>query len=137
MHKAKACIILCMDFRFQETIQKWIADQGLLGHADEIIVAGAARDIVKPIEPIHKESLLRQIELSVKLHDPDQIIVIDHQDCGGYAQDGTIPNGLSEDEDKKMHKEHLETFKGILSEKLPSKQIKSYYATLQGKVVEI
>jgi carbonic anhydrase len=137
MHKAKACIILCIDFRFQVETQHWLEIHGYLGESDEIVVAGASRDLVVPLEPFHKESLLRQIELSVKLHDPEEIVIIDHQDCGGYAQDGTIPAGLSLDDDKMKHIEYAEKVKQILHEKFPNKNIKTFYVKLDGGIDEI
>ena len=137
MHKAKACVISCMDFRFQDKIQNWIKIKGLLGECDQIILAGASRDLVKPLEPYHKTSLLRQIELSIKLHNPDDIIIIDHQDCGGYAQDGTIISGLDLEEDEKQHKIFAKQTYDILSAKYPDKNIEIYYTTFEGKFLKI
>jgi carbonic anhydrase len=137
MHKAKACILLCIDFRFQSEVQEWIKKNGYLGHSDEIVVAGASRDLVKPLEKFHQDALLRQIELSVKLHDPEEIIVIDHQDCGGYAQDGTIPANLTKDVDKQNHQIYSTAVKKLLSTKFPNKIIKTYYAPLTGEIEEI
>mgnify|MGYP003729592339 CR=1 FL=1 len=137
MHKAKACVLICMDFRFQKQIQKWLEKSGYLGVCDEIIVAGASRDLVKPIETFHKDALLRQIELSVKLHDPDEILIIDHQDCGGYAQDKTIPSGLSEEKDRREHIKFAIQAKNLLSSKFPEKIIKNYYAKLDGSIEKL
>lgn len=126
-----------MDFRFQSGIQKWLKSEGYLGSSDEIIIAGASRDLVFPLEPFHKESLLRQIELSVKLHDPDEIIIIDHQDCGGYAQDDTIPSGLTEKEDKLMHSGFAKIAKRLLEEKFRGKKITTLYAPMEGDIVSL
>lgn len=134
MHKAKACILFCIDFRFQKQTRDWLEEHGYLGHSDEIVVAGASRDLVKPLEDFHKSALMRQIELSVKLHDPDEIVIIDHQDCGGYAQDGTIPLELSATEDKKAHAHYADEVKKFLETKFKGKVIKNYYAKLNGSI---
>lgn len=128
---------MCMDFRFQKNIQHWLEEEGYLGASDEVIVAGASRDLVKPLEEFHKDALLRQIELSVKLHDPDEIVVIDHQDCGGYAQDGTIESGLELEEDRKQHIEYANQAKVVLEEKFPGKKIRMMYATMEGEINEL
>ncbi len=128
---------MCMDFRFQSGVQDWLKSQGYLGSCDEVIVAGASRDLVKPIEPGHKEYLIRQIDLSVKLHDPDEIVIIDHQDCGGYAQDETIKSGLEDQEDRDAHKSYAAEAKAILQAKYPDKEIKTFYAKLEGGIEEI
>lgn len=137
MHKAKACVLMCMDFRFQKATQQWLEEQGYLGNCDEVVVAGASRDLVAPIEEFHKDALLRQIELSVNLHDPDEIVVIDHQDCGGYAQDNTIPSGLDKEEDKAKSKVFADKAKKVLEEKFLGKKIVTVYATLKGEVEEL
>jgi hypothetical protein len=134
MHKAKNLLIACIDFRFQETVVSWIHKQGFLGNTDFIFVAGASRDLVKPIEEAHKNSLLRQIDLSVKLHDPDTIVIIDHQDCGGYAQDKTIEAQLPLEEDQKKHAQFGVRAVALLKQRFPSKKIISLYADLTGKV---
>lgn len=137
MHKAKACVITCMDFRFQDKIQGFIKEQGWLGECDEIILAGASRDIVKPLETFHKDSIMRQIALSVKLHNPDEIIIIDHQDCGGYAQDQTIPGGLETEKDQAEHKIYAEQTLDLLTKVYPDKKISIYFATFSGDFVKL
>ncbi|MBN1915842.1 hypothetical protein JW796_02485 [Candidatus Dojkabacteria bacterium] len=137
MHKAKALVVSCIDFRFQLYVQEWLKEKGYLGHCDEIVLAGSSRDMVKPLEEFHRDSLARQIDLSVKLHDPDEIIIIDHQDCGGYAQDGTIPGELPEGEDKEKHVQYAGEIKEILEKKYPGKNIKNYYLSLKGEMQEI
>ena len=137
MHKAKAVVITCMDFRFHDKIQDFLKRKGYLGHYDEIVVAGASRDFVKPVYPEDGKYVWKQLGLSLKLHDPDEIIVIDHQDCGGYAQDGTIPSGLSEAVDKNKHKDFLKLFFNKLKATFPQKKVTTYYATIKGLVKEI
>lgn len=137
MHKAKACVLLCIDFRFQKQIQQWLHDNGYTGHCDEIVVAGASRDLIKPLEDFHKDALLRQIELSVSLHDPDEILIIHHQDCGGFALDDTIPAGLSDEDDHKEHSKHAKKARSILARLFPKKTIKTLYARLNGSIIEL
>lgn len=137
MHKAKACVISCIDFRFQETLEKFIQRENLGGEFDLISVAGSARDLVKPIEMMHQENLFRQVDISMRLHQPEKIIVIDHQDCGGWAQDGTIPGGLTMDKDRDNHKKFSEELKNLLMAKYPDKEIKNYYFTLDGQILEL
>lgn len=137
MHKAKACVVTCMDFRFQDKIQSYLEEKGLLGNCDEIIIAGASRDFVTPVEEDDGRYVWKQLGLSVKLHDPDQIIIIDHQDCGGYAQDGTIAGGQEKENDKNEHEKYLGTLKNKLEEKYPGKEIIMLYAPMEGDIEEI
>lgn len=137
MHKAKAVALICIDYRFQKTVQNWLEENNYLGLTDEIIVAGSTRDIVKPIEHFHFDALIRQLKISVQLHNPDEILLIDHQDCGGYAQDNTISGGLDEIEDMEKHKIYLEKTKEILEKEFPKLKYRKLYVTLNGEVKEL
>jgi len=108
-----------------------------MGQSDEIIIAGACRDFVKPVNPGDGLYVWKQLGLSVKLHEPDDIVFIDHQDCGGYAQDGTIPPGLTKEEDSKSHSMYLAELKKIAKEKYPDKNILFFYAPLDGEVEQL
>lgn len=134
MHKAKACIISCMDFRFHDQIQKFLKDQGYLGHSDEIAIAGGSRDFIFPVEESDGKYIWKQLGLSIKLHDPDEIVFIDHQDCGGYAQDGTIPNGLDLQSDRKQHQKFFEKLKLKINQAFPGKKVSFYHAALDGEI---
>lgn len=137
MKKAKNCIISCIDFRIQEAFFDWLKESHKLGVSDIIEVAGSTRDIAKPIKLEDKDELLRNIEISVVLHNPENIILVDHQDCGGYAQDNTIPKGLEFERDLKEHMVFAKIAKKELKEKFPKKVIKNFYIGLNNKIVEI
>ena len=137
MHKAKACVVTCIDFRFQKKIQDLLKLKGYIGVCDQISVAGASRDFIKPVKKEDGEYAWKQLEMSIKLHHPDEIIFIDHQDCGGYAQDGTIPGGLSKDEDKKAHTGFSKKLFKKLHLKFPEKKVRFYYAELGAGIEDV
>lgn len=135
--KAKNCIVCCIDFRIQQAFYDWLNKTHNLGTSDIIELAGSTRDLVKPHKKQDQEELLRNIGVSVALHNPDNIILIDHQDCSGYAKDNTIPRGLSLEKDFAQHR----IFSGLALEMLkklfPRKKIYSYYITLEHKIIQI
>lgn len=137
MHKAKACVISCIDFRFNEAIQNYLRDHGLLNVSDEISIAGGTRDFVKPIEKADGKYIWKELELSLKLHDPNLVIFMDHQDCGGYAQDGTIPEGLTAAADQDEHRKYFKILKEKFIKLHPDKHVRFYHATLDGKITEV
>lgn len=134
MHKAKAVVVGCIDFRFRGFIDKYLHEQDFGDCYDLISVAGGSRDFIVPVEENDGRYAWKQLELSLKLHDPDMIIFVDHQDCGGYAQDGTIPGGLEIEEDKHKHSDFLIDLKEILSSKYPEKVFKAFHADLNGNI---
>lgn len=134
MHKAKAVVVGCIDFRFRGFIDKYLHEQDFGSSYDLISVAGGSRDFIVPVEENDGRYAWKQLELSLKLHDPDMIVFVDHQDCGGYAQDGTIPGGLVVEEDKQKHLTFLKELKEILSSKYPEKVFKAFHADLVGNI---
>lgn len=137
MHKAKACVIGCIDFRFREVTDNFLKSQPWADSYDLISVAGSSRDFIKPMQDSHGDYAWLQLELSIKLHEPDLVVFVDHQDCGGYAQDGTIPGGLGVDEDRTKHSEMLEQLKLKLLEKYPKLLCRFYHIDFDGGVKEL
>lgn len=137
MHKIKACVITCIDFRFQQNIKDYLIKEGYLGEADIISVAGASHDIATPQTPISQDYLMNQIGISVSLHNPDKVIIVDHQDCGMYAATGKIEKGLELEEDTNRHKEYLEKAKSIIQEKHNGLEVVLLMAGLDGSFTDV
>lgn len=84
-HKAKALLIRCMDFRFEEAIEKYLKEHDLLNKIDIVALAGAGKNIADPDDPHDEDTILHQLDLSEKLHDIHTVIIMNHTDCGGYG----------------------------------------------------
>lgn len=136
MHKATNCIISCIDFRFQKKVIGWLNENNYIGNSDFIFIAGSSRDLVKPTEKAHFEAAVRELTISIKLHNPDNIYIIDHQDCGGYASDNTIPAGLDYADDKNKHIEYAKMAIDILNKLFLGKVIKIFYASFEKDTLE-
>ncbi len=134
MHKAKACVINCIDFRIQKYVFKYLSENDYIGQSDFLMVAGAGRDLTSPMKPEYGEYLWRQLDISVSLHHIDEILVIEHQDCGAYALDGLIPGNLEVAMDKPMHQEIAKKTLAKINEKYPNINVKFLYVTLDGSV---
>lgn len=132
MHEAKACVIACIDFRFQDYLTDFLANSKFAHAYDLVSVAGASRDFVNPVEDDNMRYVWKELDISVSLHNPSTIIVVDHQDCGGYAQDNTIPAGLSEEEDFKSHEIYVTQLYDKLKETYPERHVEMYFMNLQG-----
>jgi carbonic anhydrase len=137
MHKIKACVITCIDFRFQKSIKEYMVENGYLGEADIISIAGASHDLATPQTPLSQEYLMNQIGISVSLHNPDKIILVDHQDCGMYAVTGKIPHDLELDKDLEEHKNYLLTAKKSLQEKYNNIEVELIFAGLDGSFTKL
>lgn len=136
-HKAVAAVIMCMDFRFQEKTTKHLNSANLEGKFDKLSIPGGTRDFISPITPEHGDYVWNALKLSIDLHDPDEIIFVDHQDCGAYAADNAIPGGLGMNEDLEAHKKYFKELKKVIEKKYPDKKIRFQYVPFEGDVMEI
>lgn len=85
-HTAKALVLRCMDFRFVTTLREHMLELGLKDQYDLVCVAGAAKNMVDPFDPKDPEFVMRQIDVAKRLHDIQEVIIINHLDCGAYGK---------------------------------------------------
>lgn len=112
-HSCNSIIVTCIDFRFQEYINTWVANNFQPKTFDRVALAGGVFDL---------EYILKQIEISNRLHHIKKVILINHEDCGAYGESGT-------------HEKHimdLENAKSKIEESLISLKIETYYLHLDG-----
>jgi carbonic anhydrase len=99
-------------------------------------VAGASHNLVCAQSPSEREYLWNQIAISLKLHEPDEILIIDHQDCGMYKATGEVKEGMSLEDDKQVHKNLLLNLNKELKTHFPKSKVKLslWFASLDGKI---
>ena len=113
-HTCDAVVVCCIDFRFQQFIRQW-TDQHLAGQKFDLIgFAGATKDL---------NTVMQQIDLSVKLHHIKRVVLIHHQDCGAYGKDSNLAN----------HTKDLLKAKQTILAKYPDLTVDCYYLTLKGE----
>ncbi|MBU1180137.1 hypothetical protein KJ885_04290 [Patescibacteria group bacterium] len=128
-------LIHCMDFRLHEDIKNWMQNQGILGDTDLVSVAGAGKDIINPEWPLYREYVLRQVQLSIKLHDMKRVILMHHTDCGAYG--GKSAFGGSPEKEEQKHIADMQGAAALLKQKWPDLQVSLVLAKMEGdKVVE-
>lgn len=112
-HGCKTTIVTCIDFRFQEYINKWIARNFALKTFDRVALAGGVFDL---------EYVLKQIEISHRLHHIKKVILINHEGCGAYGIEGT----------HERHIMDLGEAKRKIEDSLEKLDIETYYLHLDG-----
>lgn len=117
-HLADAIVITCIDFRFQQYIDDWLQQNFKKYLFDRVALAGGVFDFY---------SILKQVEISHRLHQIRKAILINHEDCGAYGQEGTL----------KRHQADLIEAEKKLEALFPDIDVETYYLTLKGKFKEV
>ena len=108
-HKCKSLVISCIDFRFVTKIRDYLVRKGLKDNYDLITVPGASLGL---------KNIASSILVSLQLHDPSEIYIFDHEDCGAYVKSNS----------KKAHMQNLKDARRIILEGSPNKQVKIFIA---------
>lgn len=117
-HTCDALVVCCIDFRFQKYIRSWL-DKNLAGQTFDLIgYAGSTKDL---------KTILKQIDISVKLHKIKKIVLIHHENCGAYGEKST----------QERHSQDLIKARKAVLAKYPGLNIKLYYLKLNGNFVMV
>lgn len=112
-HNCKALIVTCIDFRFQTFINQWISGNFEAKTYDRVSWAGGVKD---------QEGILKQIEISERLHHIHKVVLINHEDCGAYGAEGT----------PQKHEHDLKEIKERILSKFPDLEVSLCYLHLDG-----
>jgi carbonic anhydrase len=112
-HTCDAIVVSCIDFRFQKYIREW-ADKNLNGKKYDLVgYAGSTKDL---------ETIMKQIDISVRLHKIKQVVLIHHEECGAYGSAST----------PKRHARDLKKAKNVILDRYPKLTVNPYYLHLDG-----
>lgn len=112
-HTCDAIVISCMDFRFEKFIRNW-TDTSLSGKLfDRVAYAGSTKEL---------DTIMKQIDISVRLHHITEAILIHHEECGAYGAEST----------PERHEHDLRDAKATILAKYPGLSVELYYLTLDG-----
>ncbi len=117
-HSCEAVIVSCIDFRFQEYINQWTLENFQPKTYDRVALAGGVKDF---------EAVLKQLEVSHRLHHTHKAILINHKDCGAYGEKGTA----------EKHAQNLNAIKEKIRTQFPDMEVNLYYLHLDGTFEKI
>lgn len=135
MHKAKAFVVVCMDFRFWEDNMERLKEKGYELNRDMFVLAGVSLGMLQNKNPEWALTLYDHIEISKKLHHIEEIILMDHMDCGAYKT--FCPNIKNEKQEKEEHIKNLKKAKEVLTDKFKDLKVLNWIMHLDGHVEEI
>jgi len=117
-HQCDALVVVCIDFRFQKFIRVW-TDKKLKDNTfDLVALAGATKDL---------KTILKQVDISVRLHHIKRVYLIHHEDCGAYGKEGT----------KERHTRDLKKAKEKILAKYPKLKVETFFLHLNGSFEKV
>ena len=117
-HICDAIVVCCIDFRFQKFIRDW-TDKNLKNKTFDMVgFAGATKDL---------ETVTKQIDISVRLHQIKEVVLIHHEECGAYGAEST----------PERHTADLKKEKNQILDKYPSLKVELFYLHLDGRFEQI
>lgn len=131
---AKSLVLSCMDFRFvNDTIGFLNKDYN--DSYNKFSLAGASLGYNQEKYSDWGTAFEKHIALSKMLHNIDEIIVVDHMDCGAYRIFHNDPE-MTKEKEYQLHRENLAKFKEVMNEKHPSLKISTFLVETDGNVEE-
>ncbi|MBI2121413.1 MAG: hypothetical protein HYU05_01810 [Candidatus Wildermuthbacteria bacterium] len=127
-HTCKAVVVHCIDFRFCRALNDFFEEKHPEGY-DNVVIAGGVKDIV---EKDDQSFALGQLKLSMRLHQPKEIVLVQHEDCGAYGGSAA----LGEDE-LEHQKTQLASASAILKKEFPDAVLKTYLILLSQEIITV
>ncbi len=119
MKKYHAMVLSCIDPRFQPKVYKYLKSKKLIGKYSSFTIVGAAIGITSNKFKKWQSTFIDNLSTSIKLHNINKLIVINHEDCGAAK----IINGskkFNSTIENKIHKDSFKKIKKILNKKFPT-----------------
>lgn len=133
--KFKAMVLSCIDPRFQHLIYDHFRKKKLIGEYSAFTIAGAAVGVThNKFKKWHK-TFYDNLSTSIKLHQIEKLIVINHKDCGAAK----IVNGkkaFNITNEQKIHKESFSKLKKEIKKKFPKLKVELNLMSLKGKITK-
>ena len=128
-------VLSCIDPRFQRQVYNYLKKKKLSGKYSAFTIAGAAVGVThNKFKKWHK-TFYDNLSTSIKLHQIEKLIVINHKDCGAAK----IVNGkkaFNITNEKKIHKESFSKLKKEIKKKFPKLKVELNLMSLKGKITK-
>ncbi|MBI4139139.1 hypothetical protein HY479_03245 [Candidatus Uhrbacteria bacterium] len=132
---ARACdltVIACSDFRHSIDAALLTRLQTVFGpHVtyDLISVPGACHRLVRQ-SPVHREIMLADLDMLVDLHQPETIVIVQHEECGRYQDVLTSVDRIQE---QRILSDDIQVSEQILRQRFPNLTVLGFIARMDGQ----
>ena len=133
--KYKAMVLSCIDPRFQHLVHNYLKKQKLSEKYSAFTIAGAAIGVThNKFKKWHK-TFYDNLSTSIKLHEIEKLIVINHKDCGAakIVNGKKVFNIINE---KKIHKDSFSKLKKKIKKRFPRLKVDLNLMSLESKITK-
>jgi hypothetical protein len=137
MHCCEAALITCVDFRLHQRKdgRNYIAEyiRSLDVDCDLITRAGGVQDLLRQGGTGFADQIIRDVDVSHRLHQAKMLFFINHEDCGAYASFGFKTR---EEELRRHHRDVCRTLR-MLHLMFPLKWLIGSFAELKPGTTDV
>jgi hypothetical protein len=129
---ARALMLSCMDYRLVDDLVNFMEAHGFDDDYDHVVLAGAALGVVHEAFADWHETFWQHLQVAKDLHGIEEVIVIDHRDCGAYRLALTETAVDTLEKETTAHREYMEEFARQLGERHPDLRVYGVLMALDG-----
>ncbi|MFO1062078.1 MAG: carbonic anhydrase [Dongiaceae bacterium] len=134
---AKALMLSCMDYRLIDANVSFMREQGLDKEYDYVILAGASLGVVSDKFADWHATFWQHLDVAIKLHAIEEVIVVDHRDCGAYRLALGADAVATSEKELAAHVATLTEFARQVRDKQPKLGLQAFLMGLDGKAEPI
>ncbi|MFM1887394.1 MAG: hypothetical protein RL026_2551 [Pseudomonadota bacterium] len=132
--KTDALLLTCMDYRLMDDIERYMAGRGLRDRYDHVVLAGASLGAVTDRYPAWGQTFWQHLDIAIELHHIQQVIIIDHRDCGAYKVLLGEAHAADMATERGTHAAQLQELRRQLQQRKPALQVETLLMALDGSV---
>jgi hypothetical protein len=129
-----ALLLNCIDYRLTGFTGPFMADQGLRGKYDQLVLAGASLAATNKKFPAWGTTFWDHLKFAVDVHHVHELMVVDHRDCGAYKLIFNKDFAKNPAEEFEVHATNMRALRAEVSHRHPQLQVKLFLMALDGKV---
>lgn len=131
---AKALLLSCMDYRLVDDLVAFMNAKGLKDNYDHVVLAGASLGVVSDKFADWHDTFWEHLDVAIKLHHVEEVIVIDHRDCGAYKLALGADAVSTPETESAAHAGSLAAFAAQVHDRHPDLEVETFLMSLDGKV---
>ena len=79
-------LVSCMDLRLINELVSFMDRDNLTNRYDHLVVAGAALGVVQKDHRNWTKAFFEHLDIALELHQPEDVYIVEHRNCGAYAK---------------------------------------------------